>query len=270
MTRVAQLIRTAGEIRRVIWASLPFRERLAEVLCKLASSGTDAFGTVLYGLFLQSGVEGMPAVNGKPASEWVAEHSVRRLPAVYGREFGRKAFLSLMRKFHDPNIVEDLMSDFLARFLEKAGQYLKPGTSLREAEAYVLRSLYNEGINQLRRKRWEIGESALKREDEDEGPGFLDRAPTQEQEKLLLKLLNSSPVRSKLRHIHQSAEQYLRLSLEGYTDVEILGNPVKGVPSMLDHPFNAEGGTLTPSAWDKYKKLIFQALKSGYEDAIAV
>lgn len=269
MKRIAQLIRTAGVIRRKIWASLPFRDRFAEVLCRLASSSTDAFGTAMYGLFLQNGVEGMPPINGRPAGEWIAENSVRRLPPSYGREFGKKAFLSLMRKYHKPDIVEDLMSAFLVRFMDKAGQYLKPGTSLREAEAYVMRSLYNEGINLLRRKRWEVGESTLKRDDE-EGPGFLERSPTQEQEKAVSTLLNSTTMRSRLRQIHPSAEQYLRLSLEGYTDVEILGNPAKGIPSMLDHPTNAEGGALKPAAWGKYKNLIFEAIKSGYQDAIAV
>lgn len=269
MKRIAQLIKVAGMLRRRIWASLPFGERFAEVLSRLASSGTDAFGTGIYGLFLQNGVEGMPPVNGKPALEWISDHSVRRLPPAYGREFGRKAFLSLMRKYHNPETVEDLLSGFLVRFMERAGQYLKPGTSLREAEAYVMRSLYNEGINLLRRKRWETGESSFRRDDDD-GPGFLERAPLPEQEKLVTTLLNSSPMRSRLRRIHPSAEQYLRLSLEGYTDVEIIGNPAKEIPSMLDHPTNAEGGALTPTAWDKYKKQIFQALKSGYQDAIAV
>jgi DNA-directed RNA polymerase specialized sigma24 family protein len=270
MKRTAQLIRTAREVRRRIWASLPFGERFAQVVSKLASSGTDAFGTAMYGLFAENGIEGLPPINGKPASEWLANHPVGRLPAAYGREFGRKAFLSLMRKFHNPTTVEDLMSQFMVRFMERAGQYLKPGTSLREAEAYVMRSLYNEGINVIRRKRHEIGESTLDRNDEEEGPGFLSRAPAPEQERLVARLLDSSVMRAKLRRIHPAAEQYLRLSLEGYSDVEILGNPGKGVPSMLDHPLNAEGGALTPTAWDKYKKLIFQALKSGYQEAIAV
>jgi len=263
MERVAQLIRTAREIRRRIWASLPFRERFAQVLCRLASSSTDAFGTAMYGLFLEHGVEGMPPINGKPASEWVAQNSVRRLPASYGREFGKKAFLSLMRKYHKPEVVEDLLSAFLVRFMAKAGQYLKPGTSLRQAEAYVMRSLYNDGINLLRRKRFEVGESTLKRDDE-EGPGFLDRSPGQNLDEKTI--LESPAVQAKLRRIHKSAEQYLRLLLEGYKDVEILGNPARGVPSMLDHPFNAEGGPLVPSAWNKYKKMIFQVIKSEYPE----
>jgi len=260
MIRVAQLIRTAGQVRRLIWASLPFRHRLAEVLCKLASSTTDVFGTGMYGVFLEHGVEGMPPINGKPAQEWVAQHSVKRLPSQYGRDFGKKAFASLMLKYHNPEVVEDLLSTFMVRFIEKAGKYLKPGTSLKEAEAYVMRSLYNEGINALRRKRWEVGESMLNRDDDERG-GYLDRVPGAEPEEseeeqeehfndLLVKL------RPKLHRIHQSAEQYLRLLAQGYSDTEILGNPGHGRQPMLDHPYNANGGALTPSAWIAYKKKI--------------
>jgi len=265
MERVAQLIRTAAEIRRMIWASLPFWERFAQVMCVLASSSTDAFGTALYGIFLENGVGDMPPINGKPASEWLAKHSAKRLPPGYGRDFGQKAFLSLMRKYHKPEIVEDLLSTFIVRFMEKAGQYLKPGTSLRQAEAYVMRSLYNEGINVLRRKRFELGESALTRVDEEEGPGFLDRSPGQKNDlEDQETVLDASDMKAKLRRIHPSAEQYLRLLMERYSDVEILGNPARGKPSMLDHPFNADGGPLTATAWIKYKKLIFQAVKNEY------
>lgn len=277
MIRIAQLIRTAGQVRRLIWASLPFRLRLAEVLCRLASSTTDVFGTGMYGVFLEHGVDGMPPINGKPAAEWVAQHSVRRLPSAYGRDFGKKAFSSLMLKYHNPEIVEDLLSTFMVRFIEKAGKYLKSGTSLREAEAYVMRSLYNEGINVLRRKRWEVGESTLNRDDDDRG-GYLERVPTAEPEEseaeqeehfndLLVKL------RPKLRRIHESAEQYLRLLAEGHSDTEILGNPGQGRPSMLDHPYNANGGALTPSAWNPYKvkikHLIYPLLK-GRQDVLSL
>lgn len=265
MERVAQLIRTAAQIRRMIWASLPLWERFAQVVCRLASSTTDAFGVAMYGLFVENGVEGMPAINGKPASEWVAQHSVNRLPAAYGREFGKKAFLSLMRKYHKPEIVEDILSAFLVKFMGKADQYIKAGTSLRQAEAYVMRSLYNDGINLLRRKRFELGESTLRRDDEDEGPGFLDRSPSQGMEPGDEETVLDSPeMKAKLRRIHPSAEQYVRLLMEGFSDVEILGNPARGKPSMLDHATNASGGPLTATAWVRYKKLIFQAIKGEY------
>jgi hypothetical protein len=108
----------------------------------------------------------------------------------------------------------------------------------------------------------------MKWDGDEEGPGFLDRSPSPEQEKLVSRLLNSQAVRTQLRRIHPSAEQYLRLSLQGYDDVEILGN--SGEPPMLEHATNAHGGPLTTTAWNKYKNLIYQALKSGYEDAVAV
>jgi hypothetical protein len=266
MRRVAQLIRTARGLRRRIWASLSFAERFAQVVTRLASVATDAFGSGMYGIFLEHGIQEMPLINGILPEEW---NPKKALPTHYGREFGQKCFLSLMRKFHKPDVVEDLMSTFLVRFLERAGQYLDPQTSLREAEAYVLRSLYNEGLNAIRRKRWETPESAMNRED-DEGGGdsVFHRILTREDEKIMGQLLKSPAMIGQLRRIHPSAEQYLRLSLQGYDDVEILGN--SGKPPMLEHATNAQGGALTPTAWNKYKNLIYQALKSGYEDAVAV
>lgn len=263
MKRVAQLIRTAGEIRRKIWASLPCEVRFTEVMSRLASQGTDAFGTGIYSIFLQHGVtEGMPDIGGAPAAPG------KRLPPSYGREFGRKVFITLMRRHHSPAVVEDLMSGFLVKFMEKADQYIRPGMTRQQAENYVMRSLFNEGISLLRKKKWELNDSTLQREDAD-GPGFLERSPSPEQEKVISRLLDSPSMRSKLKHIHPSAEQYVRLSLEGYEDVEIIGNPVKEIPSMLDHPTNANGGPLTTPAWTKYKHLIYEALKSGYEEAMS-
>lgn len=265
MDRVAQLIKTAGEIRRAIWASLPFSERLAEVMYRLATSSSDAFGVGIYGLFLEHGVEGMPDIGGRPAAEFRG----RRLPSTYGHEFGKAVFLMLMRTFHNPTTVEDLMSKFLVRFLERAGGLLKPGLKLKEAEGYVLRAMRNEGLSHIRRQRWETNESQLRSRDDDEaGPGFLDKSPAKNdtQEEVFSKLLDEHSIRLKLKRIHPSAEQYVRLMLEGYKDVEIMGNPSRGTPSMLSHPTLSGGGAVTPSSWTPNKKKILQVLKDGYQD----
>jgi hypothetical protein len=47
-----------------------------------------------------------------------------------------------------------------------------------------------------------------------------------------------------LKAIHPDAAEYVRLLMEGYTQKEILGNPPKGIPSMLPT------WDKSPSAWD--------------------
>lgn len=268
MERIAKLVAASGAIRRKIWASLPFGVRFAEFLGRLASSSTDAFGKVMYGEFLQRGVVGMPDVNGKPAADLQITHNTtNRLPHGYGREFGSKAFKILMGKYHNPQMVEDLMGDFLLRFLEKGSKHLKPGTPLKEAENYVLRGLQNDALNWLRKKR--ETSDMLNRPGDDEEHSIYDVTPAFDEdsaEKLFDERMLPI-VRGKLRKIHPDAEQYIKLSiLDGYTDREIIGDPANGVPSLLDHPYGLGGSVLNEKVWWHYKKEIYDVLKHGFED----
>jgi DNA-directed RNA polymerase specialized sigma24 family protein len=266
MDRVAQLIRTAEALRRRIWASLPFTERFARVMYRLATSSSDAFGAGVYSLFLQHGIEGMPEVNGRPAAEFVG----KRLPPSYGREFGKKVFLVLMRTHRNPSTVEDIMSAFLVKLMASADKYIKPGYNLKQAESYVLTGVTRDGISLIRRKKFEKSESQMRTTDDDDfgGSSFLDRTPAPPEdlreddvyEEAFWRLLERPDVRAKLQRIHPSAEEYVRLKFEGRKDRAILGDP-----PMLSHPRMPNGGAVTPASWTPNKKKIFEVLKSEYE-----
>lgn len=269
MERIAKLVSASAAVRRKIWASLPFGVRFAEFLVRLASSSTDAFGKVMYGEFIQRGIIGLPDVHGKPVAELPVKNITNRLPPGYGRDFGSKAFKILMGKYHNPQMVDDLMSDFLLRFLEKGSKHLVAGSTLKDAENYVLRGLQNDALNWLRKKRetsdmlpHDTGDSNEPRSIYEVTPAFdEDSAEKLFDERML------PAVRVKLRQIHPDAEQYVKLSiLDGYTDREILGDPANGVPSLLEHPYGGGGAPLNEKLWGHYKKKIYDVLKHGFED----
>lgn len=262
MERIANLVIASAQLRRQIWASLPISVRIGEFLVRLASSGTDAFGKTVYAEFIKHGIEGLPDVHGEPASSLAGERDlIRRLPPGYGREFGTKCYRILISKYHNPQMVEDLMSTFMVKFLGGASDNLKEGSTLRTAEQYVLTSLVHEGINFIRKKR-EISDT-YESGDDDEEVRFENSvpAPDESAEQVLNRILPK--VRSKLKAIHPDAELYVKLSiLEGYSDVEIVGDVAEGKPSMLTHPYNASGGPLDNHSWTVlYKKKIYAALK---------
>ena len=257
--RVAQLVETSGSVRRRIWASLPLRIRLADFLSRIAVSTAESFGTTVYGIFLQRGVEGMPPIKGQPAEEFDVRR-INRLPSGYGGDFGRKAYKMLMSRFHDVALVEDVMMSFALELTEKSRQWIRPGSSLRSAENYVLRGLTTRGLNVRRnRKREEF----LEPESETGAP---------DEEAVSLQIKRELPkLRSKLDRIHPDASQYVWLSVvEGYTDREIIGDPAHGTPSMLDHPVGTRGNPLTLNTWNPYKAKIYDVLKPHFSEAIAV
>lgn len=265
MERIAKLVLAAAEARRKIWASLPFGTRLAEFMVHLASSTTDAFGKIMYAEFLSAGVTGMPDINGKPASEFdmARKPLANRLPNGYGRDFGKKVFLILMGKLHNPEKVEELMQEIATSFLEQ--KHIKPGETLAYAQNYVLRAVQNRALNLMRFKH-EISDITGQPDDEDEHSVY-DVTPSYD-EATIEKLFNERmlpKVRSKLHAIHPDAERYVRLSLvDGYKDREIIGDPKNGVPTMLDH---AQG--MTERNWNSHiKPKIFKVLKDNFQDLL--
>lgn len=263
MERIAKLISASTTLRRQIWASLPAQVRLGEFLVRLASSATDAFGKVVYAEFIKQGVEGMPDVHSKPASDLAKEKGlVNRLPSGYGREFGIKTYKILLNKYHNPQMVEDVMSDFIVKFLSGASDYLKPGTPVRQAEQYVITAVVRGALNVLRKKR-EVSDTYSGGDEDGEELRHENSVSMSEEtaEQILDKMLPK--VRRELEVIHPDAELYVRLSiLEGYSDVEIVGDVANGKPSMLTKPYTASGGPLNNHNWTVlYKKKIYAVLK---------
>jgi DNA-directed RNA polymerase specialized sigma24 family protein len=272
MDRIAKLVTAAAGLRRMIWASLPLRVRLAEFITRMATSTTEAFGRSIYAEFLENGVQEMPAINGAPADSFdkTKKPIANRLPRTYGADFGSKCFRILMGKLSNPDTVEDVMTSWLVRFLNGGSKLIKPGTNLRQAEQYVLRALQNEAINWMRKKR-ELLEKADKDDEGGDGPSLYDRTPGggEMDEKLVEKVLSRADLKHALAKVHPDAEQYLRLSMiEGYGDREIVGDPLKGRPSMLEHPVGKNGKPLNESGWSYYKPRIYKVLKEMLADEL--
>jgi len=275
MDRTAHLIEASVALRRKIWASLPFSLRMADFFSRLAVSTTEAFGKAVYAEFLTHGVEGMPDINGRSASEFDISRKpvANRLPHDYGRAFGKKAYANLMGRLHNPEVAEDVMSNFLVGFLVSGSDHIRPGASLRDAENYVLTALHHDASNALR--SWLRGEgkevSDVYQEGEDDGgrkkyrdiPVSVDEASMEKELKRIL-----PRVTSKLNAIHPDGALYIKLSLvDGYTDREILGDEKHGVPSLLTHPYNRLGRPLTQATWEMdYKDRIFKVLKDAMKD----
>lgn len=255
MDRVARLVTASVGLRRQIWASLPFNERYAHFLSRLASSLTDAFGKTIFGEFIAQGVQGMPDVHGKPADGI----STNRLPSGYGRDFGMKAYKTLISKYHNPTFVEDVMGNYVVKFLDSKS-FTAQG--LKEAETYVLRGLSNTAVDMLRKKK-EMSDIKTRHDDEDDETEHLEVSdePQQSAEQILGEVLPH--LKTKLTAIHPDAMKYIQLSLVGgYTDREIVGDVKNGVQSMLSHPYNTKGSPLNSVNWNQlYKTKIYDVLK---------
>lgn len=256
--RAAQLVLAAEEIRRQLWLSLPARVRLGEFFVRLASASTDAFGAAIYQQFALHGIEGTGITDPKRPARGV------------GREFGQKVYRVLLSKFHRIDLVEDVMSNFMLRFLTKGADHLKDENTLARAEAYVIRGAINEGLNALRKSKWE--KSVNTRNDEDEDGSLYDTTPSSEDSKPKLDLERlPQSLKSKLKSIHPDAELYIHLSgVKGHTDREILGDlsnpadknsPIIPSTSLLKHPYNSDGGALKEKTWNNIKSKIYKALK---------
>lgn len=236
MDRAARLIHASSALRRKIWASLPFSVRLADFFAKLAVTTTQAFGETLFAIFAKQGVEDVPNPKGPEAKAW-----------------GFDVYRNLMAKFHNPQLVEEVMENFAARFWGESGK-LHPGSSLRDAKNYVLRSVQNETLNMLRKKHEVsdvyVSEGEEKRHElpifEDEGEAADSRA-----KRMFMKMLPR--VHSKLEAIHPDVPLYLKLQLEGYTTREIVGDVDHGVKSMLTNPYTKTGEPMTEKRWSAYK-----------------
>jgi DNA-directed RNA polymerase specialized sigma24 family protein len=201
----------------------------------------------MYSVFTDRGVADVPDPRGSLA-----------------KAFGKRAYMMLMSKFHDLQFVEDVMLNFLVRFLESGSRHLKPDMSLRDSENYVLRSLTNEALNAKRKKR-EVSDTYTSEGDEKrhELPIFDEDTAERQLKRMLPR------IKSKLEAIHPDAPLYLKLSiLDGYSDREILGDVEHGGSSLLTHPYGKQGKPLNEKVWNGvYKPQIFAVLKNNFGDA---
>jgi DNA-directed RNA polymerase specialized sigma24 family protein len=221
------LRRRAVDLRRRIYASLPWGYRLASLLLVLAGDALDAFGRSTYAEFIRAVVRGMPDTpSGKPAFDLIQDVERRgpdAVPVGYGRLFAARVYKILISKFADPEIAEEAMSQVLLQVARRK-VHVANGATLQEAEALIITIALNAARDLLRSRR-RRQERSLVRDDEDsqavvevEDPGAFER---------LDKLLPVSELRAVLRElegIHPRAPEWLRARLNGDSGTEIAEN----------------------------------------------
>lgn len=261
MNRVAQLIEAADEIRRRLWASIPWGIRVAELFMRLAVSPQEAFGQGVLLEFEKVGVTGLPAKHG------------RAFPSDIARDIGRKAYGIAMSVTRSPTKAEDVLSSFYVRLL-KGGSHGLAGKELHHAEQSILMGVKNEAINLINftKRRKDIQHSDVRHDDEGgeshvEAPVFHSLEDIEHNFPRDLVMRELPQMHHELERIHQDAPLYVKMVLlDGMQDKEIVGDPKHGKPSKLPHPVNKRGDPLTPQSWDMtYKPQILQVLKKHFD-----
>jgi hypothetical protein len=138
MDRTA-LFHRAAEIRRKIFASLPWGIRLAIVFSEIASDTgyLQLWGKYIGAEFLRSGVVGMPdpGPNFKPAHR----NPAATLPNGYMAKFIGSVYGLLLKNYHNPSLAEEAIENYVAKMVAKAkdGGSMIKAVPLASAESYV-------------------------------------------------------------------------------------------------------------------------------------
>lgn len=246
MTRLAHLQAQALRLTRHLFASLSFQDKMARVLEVLANTDLKALGRSLGVIFIKKRVEGLPDIHGKPALEFpVAELEAkhkdpsRLLPSNYLEDFAGVVRGALLNRFHNQQLVETGISNWLFRFIVSGGWHtMHEGVNLSGLKGYIISGIENEIKNEvIKGKRKKRDMDSLDIQD-DEGKLLHNpndpKAPATFFERLSPHEMPK--VRKELEHkVHPDAPLYLDLLLEGYTVKEIVGDPEEGKPPMLPH-----------------------------------
>jgi hypothetical protein len=251
MDRVSSLLKSARELRRQIWASLPWGYRVARLLMVLANANAEAWGKTLYAMFLQRGVKGLPDVHGQMADQWfeALPESVqknlnlltRKLPSGFGSQFGHRLFKLALVIAKRPDKVDDEIQKLMEYLLKGAINRLTEGSPLKTAENYILNAVQNRAYNIQKEKSQELGRGQSTTVTDDSGaPIDLDiqddaMVKDLDRELHIKRVLESPRTKSLLGRVHPDAMLFIELILAGYEPAEIVGNPKAGRPSMLPH-----------------------------------
>jgi hypothetical protein len=272
MHKTAALIRTASDLRRRLWASMPLGYRLAHLLVALGSGALEAYGKAFYAEFLRKGVKGMPDIYGMPAEQWVAEKGetfirnprlADKLPRGYGYELADKVKKILLAKYRDGQLVDDAMSGFFLRYLDKGHLTFHEGVSLAEAQQFIIMSVKNELINMLRAQGKRREQSVTQESDGEEVTLDINDPNAFKALESVFPDWHKPKVRRDLMSIAVWVPAYLDMVTAGYSDNEIFGwspaEPYSGQkPSLLarkmGEPFVPRPGTKEPlgrGLWSK-------------------
>jgi len=223
------LYKQADDLRRRIYASLPWGYRLASFLLRLSSSILDAFGRVIFAEFIKRGVKDMPDIGGQPAAAWrdkllkAGTRAGDMIPRGTGREFAMKAWRVLLSQTKNPEMTEEVMTLVIEKII-KNPSLIKP-ESLQVAEGYVITALKATYIDKVRyeKRRKDVRGPSLTVEDESGDAITLDPGdPSSWKE--VGQLIPESELREilhDLERLHPSAAAFVDLSFQGYTPTEM-------------------------------------------------
>ena len=156
----AKLASRASDLKRRIYASLPFGYRVAQLLFRLKIADDfikRTIGRALYAEFIRAGVAGMPDVSGKPAldlQEKIIKLKMKGaniLPSGYGGRFGGELWGVAAKRLHmrDAEAIADVLQNVMIEVYNrnKGGKDSKlQAVALSSAESYI---------------KWLVGKRAL-------------------------------------------------------------------------------------------------------------
>lgn len=266
MDRTALQLR-AAEVRRRIFASLPWQLRLAVVLTQVAADTgylldwARAFGAK----FLLAGVEGMP----DPGPRWNpnAHDPAMTLPRGYMANFMHAVWGTILKnRWANPQLAEEAIARYLMKMQEGKIHIdkEKAGGGLSSAESYVKWGILQEAktLAKKQRREWEHGQSLedVGEESKSISMDIEDPESLSRYQHVLSPRMWKEWMDYLARHIHPDMPLFLKLRMEGYDNNEIVGDPKRGInDTMLPH-YKAQGHPMKsdPTYWgDKMtKKLI--------------
>jgi hypothetical protein len=245
MDRTA-LLHRAAEVRRRIFASLPWEVRLATVFARLAldTGYLNDLGRQIGAEMLQAGVTDMP-----PAPKWKpgGPHAALSLPRDYMGKFTHDVYGLLISKFRNPKLAEEAIIAYVGKL--STGEIKLQAVSRTTAESFIRHGALLEAMSLARKAlREQARQESLEDVDEDSksvSRELADPNAFAKFRKALSDKMWKEWMEYLAKHVHPDIPMYLELKMEGYDDVEIIGSPKKGIPSKLPH-WNA-----SPQAWAK-------------------
>jgi len=253
------LLASTRDFRKRIYHTLPLHYRIARVFMVLSSDSALAFAKGVFGLFLLRGVEGMPPVDpdsslGKALARGdknLAKYMPSGWAAAELLKFKANILYVLGKKTKNPAMMQDIMSDAFENLIKSdAWKRIDPSRGLKGAIAYVLTVISRAAIDRWKKNKEDEASDSLTVTDDDgnETERVVPDLSISDVGRMIdvrrvLDLLEDPDVQSDLKNVHPDALLFIRLLMDGFTQKEILGDPPRGVPSMLPH------WKFGPSAW---------------------
>ena len=276
MDRIATLRRAARELQSSIFRSLPWAYRVAHFFKVLSSNSiADAFNRAFSAVYAVRGLKGTDGWITTPLREGTPADQVRQvLPKMRNQlTIGTAVYGKLSRQYN-PEIVQDAMIEVAAKFTLNP-ELIEEEFSVKSANSFVFTAVKRQVLNLLRKKT-ESGSSSLFDDEDESGDlitNYADPKTLDSFDEILSdKVLSDKRVRAikkDVGNILPWAPDYIDMLLDGFTDIQMIGDIDHGRPSMLAEELNLEtltnpkGQPMTKGMWSKpggWKDKIFKAV----------